>query len=87
MRRNVILPAPRLLRIFSAGIVLVGVISILQGLTDLVHGAVYVLITGLYLLWLVREERRLFVPIGLLITIGVIVGYLVATYWPGFGIA
>jgi PAS domain S-box-containing protein len=77
MKSIPMLPGRRLLLIFAAGIVGVSVISILQGLTDLVHGAVYVLITGMYLLWLVREERRLFVPVGLLITAGVIVGYLV----------
>ena len=62
--------------IFAAGAAIVVFICVMQYLTDLVHGTVYVLITGFYLLWLLRNYRYVFVPTGFLVTVGIIAGYI-----------
>jgi PAS domain S-box-containing protein len=62
--------------IFAGGAAIVLMICIMQYYTDLVHGTVYVLITGLYLLWLLRNYRYVYVPTGLLVTAGIVAGYV-----------
>ncbi len=63
--------------VLALGAVVVTLICILQGYTDLVHGTVYVLIVGFSLLWLLRNYRSLYDYIGILVTAGIVAGYLV----------
>lgn len=62
--------------IFLAGTLIVATICLLQWYTDLVHGTVYVLIAGFYLLWSLRNYRNVYIPIGMLVTLGIVTGYI-----------
>lgn len=62
--------------IFLAGTLIVSAICALQWYTDLVHGTVYVLIAGFYLLWALRNYRNVYIPIGILVTLGIVMGYI-----------
>jgi PAS domain S-box-containing protein len=61
--------------IFLAGASVVMMLCILQAYSDIFHGTVYFLITGFYLLWLLRNYNFL-LPIGLLVTAGIVLGYI-----------
>lgn len=75
-------PDPKAYRIFFTGVLTIATICVLQSYTDLVHGTVYMLIAGFYMLWCLRNYRNAFVPIGIVVTLGIVTGYF---YGPEHG--
>jgi PAS domain S-box-containing protein len=71
-------PDRKAILIFLAVVVVIVVLAVVQGYSDIIHGTVYYLMVGFYGLYLLRNYRYLW-SIGVAVTGGIVAGYVLGS--------